>query len=167
MKSLKLKNRSNPWITHDILKLMYQRDNAHAKAIQKNDPLLWQNYRELRNKVTCVFKERKKAYFSDINVLCRSDPKGMWSEIKRVVPNKSKHSQHFANIGNNMNSKFQVLSDELFWTVSKSIHTFRFTKVSNKDIENISVPSLRSKTMIFWVWMLYYWGNRSHIFPNH
>ena len=34
-----------------------------------------------------------------------------------------------------MNSKFQDLSDELFWKGPKSINTFRFTKVSNKDIE--------------------------------
>ena len=34
-----------------------------------------------------------------------------------------------------MNSKFQNLSDDLFWKGSKSIHTFRFTKVSNRDIE--------------------------------
>ena len=75
MKILRLKKRSNPWITHDIIKLMYQRDNVHANAIQNSDPLLWQKYRELRNKVTCVIKERKNAYFSDINVLCRDDPK--------------------------------------------------------------------------------------------
>ena len=37
-KSLRLKKRSNPWITHDIIKLMYQRDIVHAKAVQKNDP---------------------------------------------------------------------------------------------------------------------------------
>ena len=59
MKSLRLKRRSNPWITHGIIKLMYQRDKAHAKAKQKNHPSLWQIYRELRNKVTCVIKERK------------------------------------------------------------------------------------------------------------
>ena len=59
MKSLRLKKRSNPWITHDIIKLMYQRDKAHAKAKHTNLPLLWQIYRELRNKVTCVIKERK------------------------------------------------------------------------------------------------------------
>ena len=71
----------------------------------------------------------------------------MWSEIKRLVPNKNKHSriacdisandfnQHNANVGNKMNSKFQNLSDDLFWKGSKSIHTFRFTKVSNRDIE--------------------------------
>ena len=111
MKSLRLKKWSNPLITHDTIKLMCQRDNVHATAIQKNDLLLWQNYRELRNEVTCVIKEQKNAYFSDVNVLCRNDPKRMWSEIKRLVPNKNKHShitwdisandsnQHFANIG--------------------------------------------------------------------
>ena len=57
--------------------LIYQRDNVHAKAIQINDLLSWQNYRELRNKVTYIIKERKNAYFSDMNVLCRNDPKRM------------------------------------------------------------------------------------------
>ena len=96
--------------------LCWEFTGVHANAIQKSDPLLWQQYRELRNKVTCVIKERKNAYFSDMNVLCRDDPKRMWSEIKRLVPNKNKHSritcdisandfnQHFANIGNKMNS---------------------------------------------------------------
>ena len=72
---------------------MYQRDNVHAKAIQKNDPLLRQNYRELRNEVTYVIKEIKKAYFGDMNALCRNDPKKMWSEIQRLVHNKNKHSR--------------------------------------------------------------------------
>ena len=106
---------------------MYQRDNVHGNAIQNSDPLLWQKYRELRNKVTCVIKERKSAYLNDMDVLCRDDPKRMWPEIKRLVPNKNKHSriacdisandlnQHSANIGNKMNSKFQNLSDDLFW----------------------------------------------------
>ena len=38
-KSLRLKKRSNPWITHDIIKLLYKCDNVHANAIQKSDPL--------------------------------------------------------------------------------------------------------------------------------
>ena len=52
--------------------------------------LSWQNYRELRNKVTCVINERKNAYFSD-----HQRPLQIWSEE----------------------------------------NTFRFTKVSNRDIE--------------------------------
>ena len=85
MKSLRLKKRSYPWITHDIIKLMYQRENLYTK----NEPLLCQNYWELRNKVTRVIKERKNAYFSDINIICGNDTKRMWSEIKiRLAPDK-------------------------------------------------------------------------------
>ena len=59
MNILRLKKRL--WITHDIINLMYQRGNGHmhAKAIQKNYSILWHNYRDLRNKVTCTIKERK------------------------------------------------------------------------------------------------------------
>ena len=35
--SLRQKERSNPWMTHDIIKLMYERDHVHAKATQTND----------------------------------------------------------------------------------------------------------------------------------
>ena len=89
MKSLRLKKRSNPWMTHDIMNLMYERDYVHAKATQSNDSKLWQDYRYLRNKVTCIIKERKNAYFNGIHTLCRNDPQKMWSEIKRLVPGKN------------------------------------------------------------------------------
>ena len=147
MKSLRLKKRSNPWMTHDIIKLMYERDYVHAKATQSNDSKLWQDYRNLRNKVTCIIKERKNAYFNDIHTLCRNDPKKMWSEIKRLVPGKNKHSHitcdisandfnhHFANIGKKMNSKFQNYDDNFLWKGPKSIYSFRFKNMSKEDIE--------------------------------
>ena len=107
-------------MTHDIIKLMYERDHVHAKATQGNDSKLWQDYRNLRNKVTSIIKERKNAYFNYIYALGRDDPKKMWSEIKRLVPGKNKHSHitcdisandfnhHFTNIGNKINSKFKI-----------------------------------------------------------
>ena len=70
----------------------------------------------------------------------------MWSEIKRLVPGKNKHSHitcdifandfnhHFANIGNKMNSKFQNLDANFFWKGPKSIHSFRFKRMSSADI---------------------------------
>ena len=81
MKSLRLKKRSNPWMTHDIMSAkMYERDQVHAKATRSNDSKLWQDYRNLGNKVTSIIKERKNAYFNDIYALGRDDPKKMWSE---------------------------------------------------------------------------------------
>ena len=40
MKSLRLKKRSNPWMTHHIIKLTYERDHVHTKATQSNDSKL-------------------------------------------------------------------------------------------------------------------------------
>ena len=36
-------------MTHDIIKLMYERDRVHVKATQNNDSKLRQDYRNLRN----------------------------------------------------------------------------------------------------------------------
>ena len=78
MKRLRQKERSNSWMTHDIIKLMYERDHIHAKARQGNDSRLWQDYRNQRNKVTCIIiKERNNAYFNDIHTLNRNDPKNV------------------------------------------------------------------------------------------
>ena len=64
-------------MTHDIIKLMYERDHVHAKATQSNDSRLWQDYRNLRNKETCIIKERKNVYFNYIHTLCRNDPQSV------------------------------------------------------------------------------------------
>ena len=37
---------------------MYERDHVHATATQK----LWQDYRNLLKKVTCMAKERQNVY---------------------------------------------------------------------------------------------------------
>ena len=74
-------------------------------------------------------------------------PIKIWSEIKGLLPGNNKHSHitcdifancfnhRFANISNKMNSKFQNFDDNCFWKGPKSIHNFRFTKMSNEDIK--------------------------------
>ena len=36
-------------MTHDIIKLMYERDHVHVKATQNNESKLRQDYRNLRD----------------------------------------------------------------------------------------------------------------------
>ena len=177
MKSLRLKKRSNPWMTHDII--MYERDYVHAKATQSNDSKLWQDYRNLRNKVTCIIKDRKNAYFNDIYTLCRNDPPKMWSEIKRLVPSKNKHSHitcdisandfnhHFANIGKKMNSKFQNFNDNFLWKCTKSTFSFRFKNMSKEDIETYlgSLPNKSNNDILGMDLVLL--RNQPHIFLYH
>ena len=70
-------------MTQVIIKLMYERDRVHTKATQSNDSKLWQYYRNLWNKVTCIIKEGKNVYFNYIYTICRNDPD------KNLVGNKT------------------------------------------------------------------------------
>ena len=40
--------------------------------------------------ITKIIKENKQKYYNEINSLSASNPKNMWSEIKKLVSNKSR-----------------------------------------------------------------------------
>ena len=126
IKVARLNKRSNPWVTPDVVKLMYERDHVHAKAIKTKDNSLYNHYRSLRNHVTKVIQENKLKYYKDINPLYASDPKKMWSEIKRLVSSKrtpnvincdispDRFNRLFVNITKNQNRNFINEPDDYF-----------------------------------------------------
>ena len=75
IKVARLNKRSNPWITPDVVKLMYKRDHVHAKAVRTKNDILFGQYRSLRNYVAKIIKENKQKYYNEINSLRASDPK--------------------------------------------------------------------------------------------
>ena len=126
IKVARLKKRSNPWVTPDVVKLMYERDHVHAKVMKTKDDRLYNHYRSLRNHVTKVIQENKSKYYKEINSLCANDPKKMWSEIKRLVSSKrtpnvincdispDRFNRHFVNITKNQNRNFINEPDDFF-----------------------------------------------------
>ena len=84
LKLARSKKRSDAWITPDVVKLMYRPDHVHAKAVRTKSDILFDQYRSLRNQVTKVIKENKQKYYNEINSLCATDPKKMWSEINKA-----------------------------------------------------------------------------------
>ena len=58
-----MKNRNNPWMTKDIVKLMYKRDYIKTKSGENNDENLRKEHRTLRNKVTNLCRQAKKDYY--------------------------------------------------------------------------------------------------------
>ena len=148
IKVARLKKRSNPWVTPDVMKLMYERDHVHAKAMKTKDDSLYNHYRSLRNHVTKVIQENKSKYYKEINSLCANDPKKMWSEIKRLVSSKctpnvincdispDRFNRHFVNITKNQNRNFINEPDDFLWKGPKSIYVFKFKHISHMDIES-------------------------------
>ena len=72
-------------MTDDIMNLMYQCDHVHVKATQINDSKLWQDHRNLRNKVTLLSRS-ERMYISMIFIHS--------AEItpQHVVGNKTTHT---------------------------------------------------------------------------
>lgn len=62
-KQLKVRSNSLP---KEIRMFMNQRYKALKKARQLNDPLLWDDYRRLRNKVSTMTKKAKADYYSNL-----------------------------------------------------------------------------------------------------
>jgi hypothetical protein len=60
LRKMRLKNRSNTWITHKIVKLMSERDFYHMKATQTKNTELWDSYKFKRNAVKTMIALRKK-----------------------------------------------------------------------------------------------------------
>ena len=61
LKQIKVRSNNLPWITKEIRTTMNQRYKTLAlkRARQLNDPLLWDDYRRLRNKVSTMTKKAK------------------------------------------------------------------------------------------------------------
>ena len=88
IKTARLKVRSNPWMTSDIVKLMYKRDKIHELAVKRKDDSLMNEYRKLRNTVTDMIKDRKRKYFTDVSNSSRTNPCSFWAELGSSIPKK-------------------------------------------------------------------------------
>ena len=57
----RLKNRNNPWIDNNIVRLIYKRDHLKRKAVKYKTDVLWESYKQIRNSVTeLITSSRKK-----------------------------------------------------------------------------------------------------------
>ena len=117
IRNFRVKTASNPWITKDILMLIYKRDFLHKRAIRNHDHQTLQRYRTLRNKVTSTIRKAKFNYYShQINKLS-NDSKSMWRTLKQVLPSKKNYSSnsdinpeifndYFSTIGKHLTEDF-------------------------------------------------------------
>ena len=61
VRSRRISNKSSPWVTNELKRLMYKRDYLKKQAISSGDPSIWCQYRQARNHTN---NEIKKAIFT-------------------------------------------------------------------------------------------------------
>ena len=93
LKQIKVRSNSLPWITKEIRITMNQRYKTLKRARQLNDPLLWDNYKRLRNKVSTMTKKAKADYYSNLFDEVKSDA-AYWRLLKKTGTTKVNRQVH-------------------------------------------------------------------------
>ena len=62
-KQIRVRDKSYPWITQDIRRLMTKRDKCLKKAIASGCNTVWSDYKRMRNEVNSVLRNTKRSFF--------------------------------------------------------------------------------------------------------
>ena len=78
LRSRRTSNKSFPWVTNELKRLMYKRDYSKKQAISSGDPSIWCQYRRVRNHTNNEIKKAKRLYFTKNLDLHKDDIKKTW-----------------------------------------------------------------------------------------
>ena len=99
-RSICVKGSSVPWVSHDIVSLIKERDNMHKRAISENDHVLFRQYRSLQNLVTNKIRSNKKEFVNDLkkefinDLICSSNSSNnLWWAVS-VAMGKNIHTDN-------------------------------------------------------------------------
>ena len=73
MKTKRTRNSKSPWITSILKKRMNFRDCVKRKAIKTKDPVIWNQFRMVKNQVNWEINSAKKAYYENAFNNCFGD----------------------------------------------------------------------------------------------
>ena len=81
-KHCRIKARTQPWITPEILECIHQRDKCLNKYHKLKDPHTLTQFRILRNKAQQLIKEAKNEFISNELEINKSNGKKLWNSLK-------------------------------------------------------------------------------------
>ena len=126
-KEVRIKGRTEPWMTSDILDLIRNRDKALENSNKnKANMELREQFKNLRNKVQKEVKKAKSNYFKDKIEDNKKNPKEIWRQFKNLgYSNKHKDNSKISlNIDNEICSepvKVACFMNNYFLTVAKDL----------------------------------------------
>ena len=84
LRTKRVKNKRSPWITNELLREIHKRDFLKKKAASTNDPSIWKQFKDARNKANNSVKKAKRKYFSENLDANKSDPRKTWRLINEL-----------------------------------------------------------------------------------
>lgn len=84
IKKVRVKQKSEPWITDDIHQLLRSRNVSFKMFKKKMDSISFEQYKQRGNEVRDVIKEAKINYFKDKIKQNSQNPKKLWGVLKNL-----------------------------------------------------------------------------------
>ncbi|XP_030752260.1 uncharacterized protein LOC115879515 [Sitophilus oryzae] len=86
------------WWTPEIKMEITERDRFYKRAIITGDVEDWTKFKQKRNAVVQIIKDRKQAYYHEKIDECKGDSKEMWRSLKSIISNKNKSKNNKESI---------------------------------------------------------------------
>lgn len=146
LRTQRLKDRFNPWMTREIINLIYERDHIKSQAIKNKSYDLWNQYTYIRNKITNMIRETKLHYYNNEIGKCQGNSKKVWKIVNKIT-NKSKKpelpqqlnatvlNEYFSTIGNKVAAQVTKETDNIPWRSLKARTNFSFNAIEEIEIK--------------------------------
>jgi len=130
LKTIRLKNKSLPWMDKEIRDIISMRDRLHtlASSFEKSHSI-WESYRTLRNECKSLMRRKMKQFYEAKTTKSFGSSKKFWDFYKSVVKTKkSKNTQLIS----------KITDPETKLPVSEP---FKIANIFNKHFSNIKESS--------------------------
>ena len=138
IKTIKIRSRSNTFVTADTKELMKSRNKLHQRFLKTRCKRDWEMYTESRNKV--MLKEAAINHLADEVKVHKNNPGSLWKIINKTIPVKEKEKQVYTKDLKSIVEDF----NNYFASVGK-ITAATALDLANKNNIALSDPMLNSE----------------------
>ena len=126
LKTFKVFESKDPWITNEILEEIRDKDLAINRARKSGKPEDWGLARSERNRVGKMVDSARANFFEEEERNSRDDPKRFWRNISSAVPSKktNNHNISLSNPNNNSDVKGECIPqfiNKFFTTIGPNL----------------------------------------------
>ena len=163
LRNRRVSERFCPWITKDFKLMFASRDKLRKQAIKSKSEVLFDAYKQMRNKVNKVNIALKRDYFTNKIASRVCDIKSTWKTINLILNKKSKTTQiatldvdrktisnheaiaehmntYFCNIGQDLSKKIPATQNPLLegkYSVNPEGTRFHFQPVNSNHVASV------------------------------
>ena len=130
----RVKQRSDPWVTNEILECIHNRDLALYNFRKFGMCEFYENYKFLRNEVQRLVRKAKVNYFTSKIEDNKNNPKNLWKSLKDVGMPSKKSGSSTSNIGLTIDGELNFDKK----SVACEFNQF-FTTVASKLVDKLPV----------------------------